>query len=201
MIKSGKEFLLVVRINIRKTKRGRAMKCAEELYRDFINGDNDAFDKLIEMYRSNLIFFINRYVHDIHAAEDLAIDSFMYIYVNKKKFNFKVTLKTYLFTIGRSRAIDYLRKTKVLNNTDLMEHQKELSEVEDEVIKDEQARTVNEAVKALPADMSAAVSLVYFEGLSYDETAKVMKKNKKQIDNLLYRAKKVLKNTLTEDIL
>lgn len=177
------------------------MKCAEELYRDFINGDNDAFDKLIEMYRSNLIFFINRYVHDIHAAEDLAIDSFLYIYVNKKKFNFKVTLKTYLFTIGRSRAIDYLRKTKVLNNTDLMEHQKELSEVEDEVIKDEQARTVNEAVKALPADMSAAVSLVYFERLSYDETAKVMKKNKKQIDNLLYRAKKVLKNTLTEDIL
>lgn len=177
------------------------MKCAEELYRDFINGDNDAFDKLIEMYRSNLIFFINRYVHDIHAAEDLAIDSFLYIYVNKKKFNFKVTLKTYLFTIGRSRAIDYLRKTKVLNNTDLMEHQKELSEVEDEVIKDEQARTVNEAVKALPADMRAAVSLVYFEGLSYDETAKVMKKNKKQIDNLLYRAKKVLKNTLTEDIL
>lgn len=177
------------------------MNCAEELYRDFINGNNSAFDKLIEMYRSNLIFFINRYVHDIQVAEDLAIDSFMYIYVNKKKFNFKVTLKTYLFTIGRSRAIDYLRKTKVLNNTDLIEHQKDLLEIEEKVIKNEQAKAVNEAVKALPVDMCAVVTLVYFEGLSYDETAKVMKKNKKQIDNLLYRAKKVLKNTLSEDIL
>ncbi len=177
------------------------MNCAEELYRDFINGDNDAFDKLIEMYRSNLIFFINRYVHDIQVAEDLAIDSFMYIYVNKKKFNFKVTLKTYLFTIGRSRAIDYLRKTKVFNNTDLIEHQKDLSEIEEAVIKSEQAKAVNEAVKALPVDMSAAVTLVYFEGLSYDETARVMKKNKKQVDNLLYRAKRVLKNELSEDIL
>lgn len=177
------------------------MNCAEELYRDFINGNNSAFDKLIEMYRSNLIFFINRYVHDIQVAEDLAIDSFMYIYVNKKKFNFKVTLKTYLFTIGRSRAIDYLRKAKVLNNTDLIEHQKDLLEIEENVIINEQAKAVNEAVKALPVDMCAVVTLVYFEGLSYDETAKVMKKNKKQIDNLLYRAKKALKNELSEDIL
>lgn len=177
------------------------MNCAEELYRDFINGNNSAFDKLIEMYRSNLIFFINRYVHDIQVAEDLAIDSFMYIYVNKKKFNFKVTLKTYLFTIGRSRAIDYLRKAKVLNNTDLIEHQKDLSEIEENVIKNEQAKAVNEAVKALPVDMCAVVTLVYFEGLSYGETAKVMKKNKKQIDNLLYRAKKALMNELSEDIL
>lgn len=46
--------------------------------------------------------------------------------------------------------------------------------------------------------MKIAVHLVYFEGLSYEETGKVMKKSRKQIDNLLYRAKGKLKIALSE---
>ncbi|MBR2220459.1 MAG: hypothetical protein IJ974_05730, partial [Phascolarctobacterium sp.] len=35
--------------------------------------------------------------------------------------------------------------------------------------------------------------LIYFEEMTYEEAAKVMKKNRKQVDNLLYRAKKELR--------
>ena len=41
--------------------------------------------------------------------------------------------------------------------------------------------------------------VVYFEDLTYDEAAKVMKKNRKQVDNLLYRAKKELRIILGKD--
>ena len=47
--------------------------------------------------------------------------------------------------------------------------------------------------------MSVAVALVYFEGMSYDEAAKVMKKNKKQVDNLLYRAKAQLRSLIGKE--
>ena len=47
--------------------------------------------------------------------------------------------------------------------------------------------------------MKEAICLVYLEELSYDETSKIMKKNKKQIDNLLYRAKKQLKEILEKE--
>ena len=35
--------------------------------------------------------------------------------------------------------------------------------------------------------------------MTYEQTAKVMKKNRKQIDNLLYRAKKELRIILEKD--
>ena len=52
----------------------------------------------------------------------------------------------------------------------------------------------------LTDDMRAAVHLVYFEQLSYEDAANVMKKNKKQVDNLLYRAKSTLRTILTEEV-
>jgi len=51
----------------------------------------------------------------------------------------------------------------------------------------------------LPEDMRVVIHLVYFEGMTYKEVAKVMKKNRKQVDNLLYRAKKELRIILGED--
>ena len=43
------------------------------------------------------------------------------------------------------------------------------------------------------------IHLIYFEDLSYDEAGKVMKKSRKQVDNLLYRAKKELRIILGKD--
>lgn len=176
------------------------MDNANEIYKRFLNGDNGAFDEILVMYRQSLTFFINRYVRDIHQAEDLAIDSFMYIFVHRRRFNFKVSLKTYLFMIGRSRALDYLKRTKRLERMEEdSESALEYSQIEQAVIESERKKALNNALSELSNDMSIAVHLVYFEELSYDEAAKVMKKSRKQIDNLLYRAKKKLKELLREE--
>ena len=47
--------------------------------------------------------------------------------------------------------------------------------------------------------MRTVVYLIYFENMSYDEAARVMKKSKKQVDNLLYRAKNQLRTILTDN--
>ena len=90
-------------------------------YRRFLNGDESAFDEIMKELFDNLVFFINRYVHDIHAAEDIAIDTFSDLVVNKHRYNFKVTLKTYLFMLGRSRALNYIKHRKVIDFIELME--------------------------------------------------------------------------------
>ena len=94
-------------------------------YRRFLNGDESAFDEIMERYFDSLIFFINRYVCDLHAAEDIAIDVFSDILVHPHRYNFKVTLKTYLFMIGRSRALNYIkrnRKFKTIELTEIEDH-------------------------------------------------------------------------------
>ena len=73
------------------------------------------------------------------------------------------------------------------------------AELEEAVLADERKRELNAALRELPEDMQAAVHLVYFDGLTYEEAAKVMKKSKKLIDNLLYRAKNELRSILGEE--
>ena len=178
------------------------MRNGESSYRRFLCGEQDAFDEIVRQYFDSLILFINRYVRDIHVAEDIAIDSFAYILANKRKYNFKVRFKTYLFMIGRCRALNYIKHNKLIKLVALEEAENvslELKTLEDTVIDNELKSLVNIALAQLPDNMRLAVHLVFFEDLSYAQTAKVLNKNKKQIDNLLYRAKCILREKLGKD--
>ena len=172
----------------------------ESSYRRYLDGDQTAFDEVMGLYRTSLTFFINRFVHDKDAAEDLAIDTFMYLIVHRHRYNFKTSLKTYLFMIGRSRALDYIKHSKVITEVELSEAEGEQGmSVEEIILLDERKQALNRALHQLPQQMQTAVHLVYFEDLSYEDAAKVMKKNKKQVANLLYRAKVQLRSILGKD--
>ncbi len=75
-------------------------------YRRFLEGDESAFDEIMKELFYSLVFFVNRYVKNVHAAEDIAMDVFSELIVHPRRYNFKVTLKTYLFMLGKSRALD-----------------------------------------------------------------------------------------------
>ena len=85
------------------------MNNGESSYRRYLDGDKGAFEELVRLYLDSLVFFIDRYVQDVYAAEDIAMDAFTHLIVYPKRYNFKVSLKTYLFMIGRSRALDFCK--------------------------------------------------------------------------------------------
>ena len=178
------------------------MDDGKESYRRFLAGDESAFSELVAMYRDPLTFFIQRYVHDLPTAEDIAIDVFMELVVHAKRYRFHESLRTYLFMIARSRAIDWLRQQKRRPTAPLEDVEESLADtqsLEEEVLRNERSRALHKALAQLPEDQQAAVHLVYFEERSYADTAKIMKKTRKQIDNLLYRAKQKLKELLGEE--
>ncbi len=170
-------------------------------YRRFLDGDKEAFNEIITEYRDGLTFFIDRYVNDIWAAEDIAIDVFTELIVYKHRYNFKVKLKTYLYMMGRSRALDYLKRRKKITFTELTEGEEIASRelLEDAILADERKKVLHQAMTQLSKEMQEVLHLIYFEELSYEEAAKVMKKNKKQIDNLLYRSKEKLRTILGKE--
>lgn len=169
-------------------------------YRRYLNGDEEAFRQIVKEYFDNLVFFIDRYVHDYAAAEDIAIDAFTELVVHKYRYNFKVSLKTYLFMIGRSRALDYIKHRGKLQMVELTEAEAaEGTSLEEIVLADQRKRAVHAAIGQLSEELRIAVHLVYFEQLSCDEAASVMKKNRKQVYNLLYRAKNALRTILGEE--
>ena len=170
-------------------------------YRRFLDGDETAIDEIMKELFFPLVFFVNRYVQDIPAAEDLAMDAMTELFVHRHRYNFKVSLKTYVFMLGKSRALNYLKHRKSLRETDLNEAEAlaEEDDLERRALVSDRKRAVNAALARLPEEMRLVVHLVFFEDLSYEEAARVMKKNRKQVDNLLYRAKKELRAILGEE--
>ncbi len=171
------------------------MDKSAECYRRYLDGDESAAREILDELFYGLVFFVDRIVRDVHASEDIALDVLSDLFVHRHRFDFRSSLKTYVYMRGKSLALNHLKRMRGKRFTDLSEAEAfpdEREELERVVLENELKRTVNLAVDALPEDMRAAVHLVCFDGMSYRDAAKVMGKNSKQIDNLLCRAKKEL---------
>lgn len=170
------------------------MDTIETIWGHYLAGDESAFDQLLEQLRLPLIFFIDRFLHDPDGAEDIAIDVFVELLTHPRRYRAGTSLKTYLFLLARSRAIDHLRRRKRLEP--LPEELAAAEELEAAVLTDERKRAVNAALAQLTSDTQQAIHLVYFENMSYADAAAVMGKTTKQIDNLLSRGKIALRDIL-----
>lgn len=178
------------------------MDNGDDSYRRFLDGDESGFDEILELYHDSLIYFINRYVKNFTAAEDLAADTFMELLIHKKRYSFKSSFKTYLFSIARHKAVDYIRREKRFSPVpadELPEDCTDIDEVEKTVISDETKKKIKEISLTLSEDYATYIHLSVFEGMDNDDIAKIMKKSKKQIANLSYRAKNAMREALRKE--
>ncbi len=173
------------------------------LYRRFLAGDESGFDEILAQYHDHLIVFINNIVHQYETAEDLAADTFMELLVHKNRYSFKSSFKTYLFSIARHKAIDHIRhesrRTILSSDDETVKALSDFSSVEETVAANDEKRRLLSLIGKLPEDYATYLHLFYFEDLSADEIVKIMKKSKKQLANLAYRAKKALEQAMREE--
>lgn len=139
---------------------------------------------------------MNGYVNNILTAEELTEDTFFRLITKKPSYSGKSTFKTWLYSIGRNMAVDFIRHNSGLLNTPIEDMENYIAgeqSLEQSYIKEESKITVRRALSELAPDYRAIIWLIYFEGFSNKEAAAILKKNNCQIVNLLYRAKQSLK--------
>lgn len=175
------------------------MDNGESSYRRFLAGDDDGFVEIVRDYKDGLTFYLNGYVRDIHIAEELTEDTFFKLLVKKPRYTHKCTFKTWLYTIGRNTALDYLRHNAKKCDIDLDIILKDEENLEREYLKEERKITVHKALRKINPEYSRVLYLSYFEDFDNAETARIMKKSKRQVENLLYRAKQSLKAELNKE--
>jgi RNA polymerase sigma-70 factor (ECF subfamily) len=169
-------------------------------YRRFCDeGDESGLVEIIRDYKDGLIFYLNSFVGNIHTAEELAEDTFVLLGTKKPKDKRKGSFKTWLYTIGRNIAIDYLRRNS--KNAEIsMEECTEIVSDEESLelsyIREERKIIVHRAIRKLKPEYRQVLWLIYFEGLGSQETAIIMKKKVHAIETLVYRARKSLKAQL-----
>ncbi len=169
-------------------------------YRRFRDeGDESGLSEIIKVYRDGLIFYLNGFVNNIQTAEKLAEDTFVLLGTKKPKDKGIGSFKTWLYTIGRNIALNYLRrrsKKAEISLDDCAELISDEENLETFFIKEERKITVHRALKKLKPEYHQVLWLVYFEGFSHKEVAAVMKKKVHNVDTLVYRARKSLKSQL-----
>ncbi len=167
-------------------------------YRRFLEGDEAAMAELVRDYKDGLSLYLCSITGNICEAEELMEETFVKLMIRKPKFKEKYSFKTWLYTIGRNTALDYVRRKKWISNIPIDECYmlSDEQDLEAEYIKKEQRAEVRCAMRKLKPDYQQVLWLVYFEEFTNEETASIMHKSRRQIENLLYRAKLKLKNEL-----
>lgn len=173
-----------------------------ECYRRFLDGDDGGLAEMIEEYADGLTLFLNRYVSNIGLAEELAEETFVRIAVKKPSFKPQATFKTWLYTIGRNIAVSYLRRQRLHirfgeRQTENLEDER--AAVERAYIKEENRRALHRALGSVKRDYGVVLYLKFFESQSNAQISAVMKKSLRQVENLLYQAKKAMKAQLEKE--
>lgn len=173
-------------------------KTDKELYKEFLQGNKESFEKIVIKHKDAIIYFIQRYVKSVDIAEDIAQDVFLYILMHKKNYKFEYSLKTYLYTIAKSKALNYIKRERRI--VELDENQfEDLEELEEKVFKDERAENLKKSIQKLKTEYQSAIYLADIEELSYKEIAHILKKTDASVKVLIYRARRSLEKVVMEE--
>ena len=168
-------------------------------YRRYLDGDDTGIVEIIKEYKDALMLYLNTYTGNIFTAEDLTEETFFKIAVGKPRFAEKSSFKTWLFAIARNVAIDYLRKnakTVTCSDDECGEALACQADALEALLVEERKIILHRAMSRLKGEYFQVLHLIFFEDFTNSDAARIMKKSKRQIENLVYRAKKALKAEL-----
>ena len=170
----------------------------KKLYNDYLNGEKEAFEILYNKYKKKIEYFIYNIVKDYQTAEDIAQETFIYVIQHQIREN--SSFKYYIYLVARSKAINYInteKRRKDITETFLKEDDEQIEkDVLDVITNEETKRELLESIELLDERYKNAIYLVNIEGLSYEETSKILGETLQNTKNLIHRGKKQLRKIL-----
>ncbi len=183
-----------------------------DLVRDFIAGNDDAFTQLVTKYKDGLTNYLNAIVADYDIAVDLSQETFLRVYKNIGKYSHIYQFSTWLYRIATNLAIDEMRYRKRRgqvfyrnvwgarqgNESDAPEF--ELRDLRrgpgDEVLRKESGQVVGDAIRSLPEKYRTAFVMKEIQELPYEAIAKILSCSEGTIKSRLHRARELLQRKL-----
>jgi RNA polymerase sigma-70 factor, ECF subfamily len=141
-------------------------------------GDREAFHALYQRFGAEVLALCQRILRSRDDAEDAVADVFWEVWRRRERYDAaRGGPRTYLMTLGRSRAIDRLRSTAARpemkhNRSDAAELLAAGGPAPDETAESIELRgRVAEALSELNPRQREAMELAYYEGLSHQQIA------------------------------
>lgn len=170
----------------------------EKLYNSYLSGEKQAFEYIYNKYKSKIEYFIYNIVKDYQKAEDLTQETFIYVMQNKLQED--SSFKYYIYLVAKSKAFNYINVEKrryEINKQYVLSSNEEVSnDILEEIMKEETKNEVLKGIDELDEKYKNAMYLVNIEGLSYEETAKILDETLSNTKTLIHRGKKQLRKNL-----
>jgi len=173
-----------------------------EVITAFLDGEERAFQELVERYQTRLLNFVYRTVGDRERAEDLVQEVFVRVYRHLHRFDRSKKFSTWAYTIASNLAKNELRN-RSRNPLVLFQTLQKGREDEERPLEFEDATSrpddlyrkrhlralVEDSVARLPEHHRQVFVLRELEGKSYEEIAEITDCNLGTVKSRLNRAR------------
>jgi RNA polymerase sigma-70 factor (ECF subfamily) len=168
------------------------------------HGSREAFEAIVKKYERKVFHLAYGFVRDRAAADDLAQDIFVKVYLSLSRFHAKSEFGTWLYRVAVNHIKDHLRKIGRRKEISLEEFANppfaaadDLREREREQTQERRRTIVRKVLETLPAKYRMILTLRDIRGLSYDDIAESLSISPGTVDSRLHRARKILLRKMT----
>lgn len=187
-----------------------------QLLRRAKEGDERSFTKIVRKYEQLVFSFAFKVCRDREKAEEIWQDTFVNVYRKLHQFDGKSKFSTWLYTIVVNNCKMKHRKTKLAQASRSLDAdsggQESYTEPEfhplelhshretplESVMNEELQKRLDEAIEKLPIEYRVVFILRDVEGLSAEETAKILRLSVPAVKSRLRRARLFLREQLYE---
>ena len=179
------------------------------LIRNTLKGEKDSFEILVLRYQKRIFNIIYRVTREESIVADLSQDVFLKAYRGLDRFDFRSSFYTWLVRIAINTSLNHISsrgRSPILvgDNLDYTGGRSDQTSFpgkpspnpESEVFREEQSRSIRQAIDSLAEDLKLAITLREIDGLSYEEIATIMECPIGTIRSRIHRARKELKEKL-----
>lgn len=170
-------------------------------------GDKRAFDLLVLKYQQKVANLIGRYVRDQSEVLDVTQEALIKAYRALAGFRGESAFYTWLYRIAVNTVKNHLvaqGRRPPMDDVDAQTAEqldgggrlRESATPERQLLTDEIARTVQQALDALPEDLRTAIVLRELEGMSYEEIAAAMECPIGTVRSRIFRAREAIDKRL-----
>ncbi|MCI5784121.1 MAG: sigma-70 family RNA polymerase sigma factor [Bacteroidales bacterium] len=153
----------------------------EALVASYAEGSNEAFDILLNRYRSKIFSYIFHIVKNQDVADDIFQETFVKIIMTIKQGRYVETGKfsAWVTRIARNLVIDYFRQEKSENlvsidndDVDLL-NRRDLSDstIEDNMVQTQICNDIRRLIHSLPDSQRNVIEMRFYQNMSFKEIA------------------------------
>ena len=170
-------------------------------------GDEEAFEKIVDLYKNYVFAIILNFIKDYNEVENVAQEVFLQIFISLPKYE-SDNFKGWISRISSNKSIDWIRRKKSKFKEVVMEDSQEIIESpryshvetpEEIFLANEKTEEIKEMCGSISPIYEDVIRKFYLEGKSYEEIAGEEGVTVKTIASRLYRGKNILKEKWREE--